>query len=534
MKRRLSLLALLLFAGFQCGSLHGKGIDSENSRIALSLAVEPPNLDSSLSTDTTSSLILGLITEGLVVTNRRGGVDPGIADHWETNGLETTFWLRDAVWSDGKPVTAHDFVYAFRRLVNPATGASGSTFFAYILKNAVAIMAGKKPVDSLGVEAVDNKTLKVTLSRPAPYFLTVLSSTAYRPLREDFVTAQSGQHGSDPEHLLFNGPFVLETWIHSASLRLRKNQKYWDTENVHLNELDFGYITSDTRALLNLYKSEELAALRLNEDILADTLEYGLRVQKAPTNCLNWIMLNLSPDKPTSNLKLRRAIRLALDRDTYANTIVGLPGTRIINSVFTHRMRGVKESFQKEYPAQPIEYNLQKARQLLAEAKKDLGIDQFPPLVMLINETRQIEAEFVQSQLINTLGLNVRVDKQTFKQSLVKFRNGDFDLARSGFCGGTLQDPVFFAGIFTSDSPFNDMKFQNQRYDELMEITHSSADQKIRMQAFSEMQNILYDQVPIIPTIESAWVYVQDRQLRGLVRYPTVDFSHSRIHGYSN
>ena len=153
---------------------------------------------------------------------------------------------------------------------------------------------------------------------------------------------------------------------------------------------------------------------------------------------------------------------------------------------------------------------------------------------MLINETRQIEAEFVQSQLINTLGLNVRVDKQTFKQSLVKFRNGDFDLARSGFCGGTLQDPVFFAGIFTSDSPFNDMKFQNQRYDELMEITHSSADQKIRMQAFSEMQNILYDQVPIIPTIESAWVYVQDRQLRGLVRYPTVDFSHSRIHGYSN
>ena len=512
-------------------SSYAKGVDAEAKKITLALQSEPPNLDSSVSTDTTSGQILGLTNEGLVSLGRRGEIIPGMAERWEKDGLDVTFYLREALWSDGKPVTAHDFEYAFKRLVNPATGGGGSTFFAYILENGEAILQGEKSVETLGAEAIDDRTLKIRLSRPAPYYLTILSGSPWRPLRQDFVEAQDGRYGADAKNLLSNGPFVMTDWVHSSSLKLKRNPNYWDSANVHLNDIDFGYITSDTRSLLNLYKSGDLAALRLNEEILKDTLNSGLRVQKAPTNCLSWIMFNMRPERPTSNKKVRQAIRYALDRDRYGNIIVGLPGTRVVSSIFTSRMQGVNGSFQDEFPGPEIEYNLQKGRALIAEAKIEMGVDKIPPIVMLINETRQIEAEFVQSQLMNGLGLDVRVDKQTFKQSLVKFRNGEFDIARSGFCGGTLLDPVFFAGIFTSNSPYNDMAFHHDRYNELMNVTHFSADQSVRMQAFDAMQHILYEEVPIIPTIESAWVYVQDRALKGMQRYPNLDFSHARIIG---
>ncbi|HIG43150.1 MAG TPA: peptide ABC transporter substrate-binding protein [Gammaproteobacteria bacterium] len=533
-KMKTTTIVLLISLCSASYTLFAKGVDVENATIALSLTTEPPNLDSTLSTDTVSGFVLDLVTEGLVVSNRKGGVDPGMAERWEINDLEVTFYLREAFWSDGKPVTASDFVYSFKRLVDPKTGAGGSTVFAYLIENAQDILDGKKPVDSLAVTAVSDREFRVRMSQPAPYFLTVLSSREYRPLRRDFIEAQGGRYGADAKNLLFNGPFILHNWVHSSSLELRKNPDYWDRENIRLKAINFGYITSDMRSLLNLYKSEELAALRLNEEILADTLETKLRIRKAPTNCLSWIMLNLKPGSPMTNLKLRQAIRLALDRETYVYKIVGIPGTRLVDSIFTDRMRGETESFQKEYPAQAIEYNVGKARILLSEAKKEMGIEQFPPLVMLVNETRQIEAEFVQSQLINALDLDIKVDKQTFKQSLVKFNNGEFDLARSGFCAGTLTDPVFFASIFTSTSPFNYMQFDYEHYDALFKKTSSTADQSVRMRSFGEMQQILYDQVPIIPTQESAWVYVQDNRLTKVVRYPTVIFSRARVRGVSN
>ena len=476
-------------------------------------------------------MILTMINQGLVSQDRRGEIIPGVAERWEQDGLETTFYLRDTKWSDGTPVTAHDFEYAFKRLVSPATGAGGSAFFAYLWENAEAIMQGEKSVETLGVEAIDDKTLKIRLSRPAPYYLTILTTSPYRPLKESFVNAQNGRYGAGAANILYNGAYVMEEWTHSASLKLTRNPEYWDKSNVHLNEVDFGYITADTRSLLNLYKSGELAALRLNEDILKDTLAAGHRVKRAPTNCISWIMLNMRAERLTSNKKVREAIRYALDRDRYANTIVGLPGTLKVDSIFTGRMQGVSDSFQKEFPANDIEYSLAKGRALIAEVKAELGVEELPPIVMLANETRQIEAEFVQSQLINGLGLDVKVDKQTFKQSLVKFRNGDFDIARSGFCSGALRDPVFLAGIFTSDSPWNDMAFYNDRYDELMNITHNTADQHVRMAAFNEMQKLLHQEIPIVPTIESSWVYVQDDRLRGMQRYPVPNFSHARLLG---
>jgi oligopeptide transport system substrate-binding protein len=370
-----STLCLFLFSS----DAFSKGIDPANNRITLALQSEPPNLDSSLSSDTTSSLVLTLITEGLVKIDRRGQVVPAIAERWQQDGLEVTFHLRDALWSDGKPVTAHDFEYAFKRLVDPATGAAGSTYFAYILEHGEDILDGKRPVADLGVKALDDKTLWIRLSRPAPYYLTVFTGTAYRPLRQDFVEAQEGRYGADADKILFNGPFNMTSWVHSASLNVAKNPNYYEHEGIPLDAINFGYITSDTRSLLNLYKDEQLAALRLNEEILKDTLNSGIRVRRETTNCLSWIMLNQDPNRITSNKKIRQAIRYALDRDRYANTIVGLPGTLVSNSPYSTNLESLSGPFLEEFPPPEIEYSVAKGRQLIAEAKQELGVEEIPP-----------------------------------------------------------------------------------------------------------------------------------------------------------
>jgi oligopeptide transport system substrate-binding protein len=506
------------------------GVDVEKNQITISLQTEPPNLDSTLSEDTTSGFILGLMNEGLVRIGRRAEIIPGVAEKWQLGDREATFWLRrNAVWGDGKPIVAQDFVYSWRRLVDPKTAASGSTFFAYVLENADAILAGSKPVSSLGVEAVDDHTLKVKLSRPVPYLLTILSGTAYFPLRQSFVEAQQGRFGADAENLISNGPFKLDRWVHSASIDLSRNHRYWNDKSIKLDAVDVGYITSDVRSLLNVYRSNELALLRLSEEILDDAVDSGFRIKKAPTNCLAWLIMNMRPEKVTSNLKLRQAIRLAFDRDSYVNTIVGLPGTRKIDTVFTRRIRGVKSSFQKEHPAPVIDFDIDQARELLAQAKLEMGVDKIPPIVLLANETRQIEAEFIQAQLGSALGLDIKVDKQTFKQAIAKMNAGSFDIARAGFCGGALRDPVFFAGIFVSDGTFNNGSYDNPNYDSLMAVTHSTVDPVKRMDAFGQLQQLLYDDVPIIPTHESSYVYLEDDRLKGIMRYPVVNFSRGYI-----
>lgn len=521
------IILLLLSLSVKVSAL---GVDSNTNSITLALTSEPPSLDSSLSQDTTSAFVLALTNEGLVRIDKRGRVIPAVAERWQLKDRSATFYLRpDARWSNGTPVTAHDFEYAWKRLVDPKTGASGSAFFAYVLENAEEILAGKKPPSTLGIRATDDYTLEVSLSRPVPYILTVLAGTPYFPLNREFVETQKDRYGTDAKNLMSNGPFKLDSWIHNSSMRLTRNSKYWDNESIKLDRIDVGYITSDTRSLYNLFKSGELAALRLDENVLRDASADTYRIQKAPTNCLAWLILNVRPERSTSNLKLRRAIRLAFDRDRYVNNIVGLPGTRKIDSVFTRRINGLKGSFQTEYPAPKIEFNIQMARRLLAQARVELGVKKIPPLILLANETRQVEAEFIQAQLKDALGLEIRVDKQTFKQALVKMEEGLFDIARAGYCGGALQDPVFFAGIFKSTSPFNDGAYASAEYDELMSLTHSTADAVERMKAFGKMQRLLFEDVPIIPTHESTWIYVQDDHVDGFVRYPVVNFSRGYV-----
>jgi len=507
-----------------------KGVDFEANSITLGLATEPPSLDSTMSEDTSSGFLLGMLQTGLFNLDRRGKVVPSIAERWEINGLEATFWLnKNAIWQDGKPVTAHDFSYAWHRLVDPKTGAGGSTFFAYIFKNGKDILAGKKPLSSLGVQVIDDYTITITLSDPIPYLPTVLAGTAFLPLRQDFVEAQKGRYAADSENFLSNGPFVISSWVHSASIKLVKNERYYKADSIHLSALDFDYITPDQRALLNLYQSKDIAHVYLTAETMKAALSNRIKIRKSQTNCVAWLQINLSESRPTANLKLRRAIRMAIDRDAYANSIVALPGTRILNSFYSYSTKGVNSGFYDEYPQPVIKYDIPAAKLLLEEAKKELGVTKIPPLIILTSETRLLQAEFVQAQLANALGIEMRIDVQTFKQFLAKSDKSEYDIMGDGYCGGAMRDPVFFSGIFESTNQWNKFGYNSEAYDALLDVSRSSSNQQVRMDAFGKMQQLIFQDVVIIPTHQFSTVYAQDDRVKGLRINPNADFSRGKL-----
>ncbi|MDA0978178.1 MAG: peptide ABC transporter substrate-binding protein, partial [Proteobacteria bacterium] len=239
-------------------------VDDRNQVITIALTQEPPQLNSMKATDQVSILVLSHVMEGLVRYDRRGNVVPGVAREWEVSDEGAVFQLRDnALWSDGKPVTAHDFVFAWQNALKPAT-ASEYAFILYPIKNAEAINTGKLPVEQLGAVAVDDLTLKVTFERPTGYFVKLTAFTTYFPVRRDFFESKGDTYAADFDDLLYNGPFEMTSWVHSASLKMVKNQNYWNREEIFLNAINADYITADTRARLNLFIDGKIVHTRLD------------------------------------------------------------------------------------------------------------------------------------------------------------------------------------------------------------------------------------------------------------------------------
>ena len=245
---RILLTALLLSAMSPAmAQVNASSIDYDTQTITIALAQEPPQLNSMRATDQVSILLLGHVMEGLTRYGRRNDINPGVAERWEINDKDATFWLRkDAMWSDGVGVTAHDFVFAWQNALDPAT-ASEYAFILYPIKNAEEINKGNLPTSQLGVTAVDDYTLKIDLERPTQYFLKLTAFSTYFPVRRDFFESRGDRFASEASDLVYNGPFKITDWVHSASLRMARNDHYWNRDNITLNAINADYITEDTR-----------------------------------------------------------------------------------------------------------------------------------------------------------------------------------------------------------------------------------------------------------------------------------------------
>ena len=517
----IALMAALAWASSVTGgaALVGRAIDLDTKTITSVLTQEPPQLDSTRATDQVSIFVLGHVMEGLLRYDASNRLVPGVAERWDVRPDGATFWLRDdARWSDGRPVTAHDFVFAWRNAVDPAN-ASEYAFILYSVKNAEAINAGKMPLEALGVRAVSDRILEVEFERPVAFFDKLVAFATYFPVNEDFYVSRDGRYGADAEDLVYNGPFMMTRWVHGAHVRLEKNPYYWNRETVQLNVIDMPYVTSDTSTAVNLFKDGSIVTTTLGAEQLDEAMKLRWNLGRYSDGSVFYLDFNFRPKRLTSNLHLRKALQYVNDPGELVNKVIALPGYQPAVSLFPAWLTGVEGPFRQEYPPPVITLDLAAARQHLELAKLELGLAELPPLVLLTGDApiANIQAEYFQNLFARTLGIDVRIDKQIFKQRLDKMTSGDFDIVAAGW-GPDFADPLTFGDLYASWNGNNRGKYNNPALDEQVRIAQGSVDPRTRMDAFGEIQRILIEDAVHLPNYERGLVYVQLPQLEGVVR----------------
>ena len=509
-------------------------IDLAKRSVAMNFIEEPKNMDPQRAADTVGLTILGHSNEGLTRLDPRNKPFPAQAQEWQLKSkTQYVFKIRKgALWNDGKQVTAHDFVYAWQRGLDPKT-ASEYAFILYPLKNAEKINAGKLTTDKLGVKAIDDLTLEVNLERPVGYFLRLLSFPTYFPTRKDYVEKYADKYAADADKLPYNGPFTISQWTHNSSLTLTKNQNYWNASNIWLNEIRMPYLIRDENSEFNMFKDGKFAFVRtITKELLPNAQKNKMQIRKYNTGAVWYFQLN-NKRKITGNKNFRKALQAAMNRAEYVKQVNGIPGNKPAFALIPSYMPGVNATYGEEYPVAFEDGNVTLAKQYLEKAKKELGIEKFPPLNVLASEAETVrrDMQYFQRYFKETLGLDFQLDFQTFKVRLERSDRGDFDLVNSGW-GPDYLDAMTFADLFASWNKNNNTGWTSKKYDDLVKKAMNSIDAKERLDAMAEANGILVDEAPIVPYFEQARVYVQNPQLIGLIRRtvgPDPDFYYAKI-----
>lgn len=520
----LALMSVLVCLAISSQNAFTQAIDYQNKTISLALKAEPPNLNTLESTDQISFFVIEHIMEGLVTYDQNRNLVSAIAEKWQIDEKGATFWLReDAVWSNGDRVTAHDFVFAWRKVVDPAT-ASRYAFIMSTLKNAEKINLGLKSPLTLGVNALDDFTLKVEFERPCPYFLSLASFVSYFPVNQKFYEGQDGKYFSDTENMVFNGPYQLTEWVHGSSLLMVKNKSYWDHENIKINAIKVPHMTPDPAVRFNLFRDGEIVSAELGSDTLKIALHERMNIKKFLVGALFYLEFNQRDNRLSANKNLRKAVQAVFDADELVNKIIGKPGNYTAYGIFPRWLKGLpnegeSSSFQDDFPAERPNLNIALAKQYLSQAKKELGVKKIPPLVLLSSDSALAtkQSAYLQNILKKHLDLDLRIDQQIFKQRLERMSKGEFDITLAAW-GPDFNDPLTFADLFYSKNHNNHGRYNNKQYDQLIDIVKNTLDPKIRLQAFSEMQALLFEDAVVLPQFEKGMVYVEHPDIKGVVR----------------
>ena len=508
-------------------------VDVENNSINAFLRNEPPQLDSTKASDAISGVVLGHTMEGLLRYEANGELGPGIAERWQQNGTEVTYWLRDnAFWSNGDPITAHDFEFAWKKVLDPVT-ASQYAFILYPVLNAEKANRGEVPLDAVGVRALDDRTLQVTLETPIAYFDKLVAFQTFLPVQQAFYEQTAGRFGADADTLLYSGPFMMTSWVHGASIRLERNPYYWDSSRAKLDAINFAHMTSDSNTLFNLFKDGQIVMTDLTTQMLEEAMFQQWPIERFAEGTVFFTDFNHRPERLTSNYNLRRALQLVQDSSVLVNRVIKLPGYQPGVSLFPEWVQGVNGPFREEFPPVPHRRDTALAREYLQKALQEMGLQQLPPLVLLSGDTpvARLQAEYYQELWRRELGLEIRIDEQIFRQRLQKMTDGEFDMVLSGW-GPDYSDGLTFADYYASWNLNNRGRYNNPELDANVRIAQTSLDQAERVRAFAEIQRIVYEDVIQLTDYERGYVYSTDPRVKGVIRRvfgPETDYTYAWI-----
>jgi oligopeptide transport system substrate-binding protein len=458
------------------------------------LAGEPASLDPAEAADNFSFQVLQDLYEGLTIESADGDVLPGAASSWaiDQTGTEYTFHLREgARWSNGKPVRAQEFVFAWRRVLEPARGSQVSDDLR-LISGAPEIIAGHQPTSTLGAFAINDNTLLVKLARPAPYLPQLLAHSATFPVYSD-DSAHSHASGT----WISNGPYTLKAWLPGTLLGLQKNQEYWDRKNVHIEKVEYR-IASDQNSQLTQYRAGQLD---ITDIVPANAIpwiraEHPKELVVAPFLATAYFGLNLSTPTFRSNLKLRKALAMAIDRKRIAAAQgFGQPPAY-----------GFVPPGVWNYTPQSWQWSGLSDSDRIAEAKRlysDAGYSESKPLRirLLFNANTAIKqtAILVAAMWRESLGIETDLTEEEYRVFLQSRQNKTrWDVARLGWTAD-FNDASNFLDTFREGSSNNDSKYSSGTFDGLLDEAAHTPDPEARRRFLEAAERVMLDDYPILP-----------------------------------
>lgn len=532
MKKRLSILfSMLLVLSMFLAACSGKdeagedtksGEKEEKSDVPQEMRVnvnsEPFSLNPGLANDSTSGGVLNQTFEGLTRIDKSGKPQPAMAETiTPSEDLKTyTFKLRDAKWTNGDPVTAEDFVYAWKWALDPAN-ASQYAYQLYYVKGAQAANEGTASVEEVGVKAIDEKTLEVTLENPTPYFLELTAFYTYFPVNSKIAKANPKWYTEAGELYTSNGPFKMTEWAHGDTIVLEKNESYWDEKAVSLTKVEM-YMINDPGTELSMFENGELDWAgspfgTLPTDSMAALKDSGDLTIK-PIAGTYWYKFN-TEKPPLNNKNMRKALSYAINRKAIVEQIT--QGGQI------PAMAAVPPSMIKENEKGYFKDNdVKKAKEYLKKGMEELGYKDASEIPVIevsfnTNEAHAKIAQAIQDMWKKELGVEVTLDNQEWAVYIDKLHKGDFQVGRMGWLGD-FNDPINFLELFRDkDGGNNDTKWENPEFKQLLQDSAKEADASKRLDMLKKAEEIFIDEMPVAPIYFYTNVWVNKENLKGVV-----------------
>ncbi|HCM90534.1 MULTISPECIES: peptide ABC transporter substrate-binding protein [Vagococcus] len=491
---------------------------------------EMPSADLSLNTDVIGSVALNNVYEGIYRISKDQKPEPaGATEKAEVSedGLTYKIKLReDAKWSDGKPVTAKDYVYGWQRTVDPKTQSE----YAYLhepVKNAAEITAGKKDKSELGIKAVSDYELEIQLEKATPYFDYLLAFTTYMPQREDIVEKYGKEYTTTSEKAVYNGPFKLADFDGPGTdteWTYVKNDQYWDKETVKLDKINVS-VVKEASTSLNLFESGKAEDVILTGELAqqkADDPEFVSEMKASS----RYIELNQRDDKSEfKNEDLRKAISYAIDRESLANQILAdgsVASKGLVPKDVAKSPKGGKD-FTEEAGSE-LGYDSKKAKKHWEKAKKDLGKETIKvDLLASDTDSSKKAIEFLKGSLEEELpGLKVNLSPVPFSVRLDRSNKGDFSMVYGGWIAD-YPDPSSFLDLFTADNSYNRGRYSNPEYDKLIKDagTTNVNDPEKRWEDMINAEKLITKEVGVVPLIQEAEAHLRSDKVKGVVSHPS-------------
>jgi oligopeptide transport system substrate-binding protein len=471
----------------------GGGGGSKNS-ITINLEDNYKDLNSTTTTDSVSGEVLLNVMSGLYRLDENVKPVPDMAEGVDISedGLVYTFTLRDGIkWSNGEPVTSHDFKYAWLTVADPKTASQYSYFIYTYIKGANEFNSGKGSAEDVAIETPDDKTLKVTLLAPSPYWLGLTAFQSYAPQNQKFVEQQGDKYAKSPDALLYNGPYTLIQANPTSGVTVVKNEDYWNAGKVDIQKVE-AKIVKEMGTAVNLFQSGQLDVTNLQGEYVNEfkgTPELIKQVEFAT----GWLAFN--HDEPFfKNENIRRAIQMGFDRAAIANKIIN-DGSTAATGLVPDKIAGPGDQTFREAEGPTVpEYDVQKAKELYKKGTEEVGENPEIELLTYDDSVSRDVSTFLQAQL-EKIGMKIKVKVQPFNQKLQLEEDGKFQLSNQAWLAD-YNDPSTFLDLFESTSPYNTSSagnYKNEQYDQLINSAREELNPSKRMDFLLEAEKLLVE-----------------------------------------